>query len=120
MSIYFKPESLETHRRLESEILGLCASFFQRAMEDGDLPQGPLNAGELLYGLWSMAYGGQLLRTYNLPLDSMGVGDPGVTIRTLLQITLDGLQWKPFMTQAETTALFDTLENEYFKDIIVR
>jgi len=113
-----KPESLETHRRLEGEILGLCASFFQHAMEDGDLPEGSLNPGELLYGLWSMVYGGQLLRSYELPLESMGVSDPGVAIRTLLQITLDGLQWKPSMTLEETTVLFDYLENEYFKDII--
>jgi len=113
-----KPESLATYNRLEHEVLSLCANFFQQAMDDGDLAAGSLNAGELVYGLWSMVYGGQLLRGYNLPLKSMGVSEPGLAIRTLLQITLDGLQWKPFMTHAETTALFDSFENDYFEDII--
>ena len=115
-----KPESLKKFRALEANIIGLCASFFQDAMDDGDLPSGQLNATELVYGCWSMCYGGQLLRSYETPLSEMGVHDPGKAITSLLQATLNGLGWKPTMSPEDTEQLLEVLENDFFSEILAR
>ncbi|MFT6640256.1 MAG: AcrR family transcriptional regulator, partial [Flavobacteriaceae bacterium] len=111
-------QSLLSFRKLESGIITVCASIFQDAMDDGALPTGTLNAAELVYGMWSMCYGGQLLRTFSTPLTDMGVRDPGTSITTLLQVMLNGLDWKPLMSPEETMALRDHLENEFFTDTL--
>jgi AcrR family transcriptional regulator len=113
-------ESLSSFRKLESSIITVCASIFQDAMDDGELPIGTLNAAELVYGIWSMCYGGQLLRTFSTPLTDMGVRNPGTAITTLLQVMLNGLNWTPLMSPEETMALSAQLEHEFFTDTIAR
>jgi len=103
------------HHELEVGIIQLVASIIQDAMDDGDLPVGQLNAAELVYGLWSMSYGGQLLRSYQIPLKQLGIRDPGRAITTLIQTTLDGLGWQPSMTHEQTNALLIHFETEFFK-----
>lgn len=113
-------QSLSSFRKLQSSIITVCASIFQDAMDDGVLPTGTLNAAEFVYGMWSMCYGGQLLRTFSTPLTDMGVGDPGTAITTLLQVMLNGLNWQPLMTPEETSALRIHLENEFFTDTLAQ
>lgn len=113
-------KSLTTFRKLEKDILSLFASFFQDAIDDGSLPDGGLNAAELVYGTWSMCYGGQLLRSFSTPLTDMGVRDPGSSITTLLQTMLNGLSWKPLMMPEETNVLRKHFENEFFTDTLAR
>ena len=113
-------ESLTAFRQRERNILNLFASFFQNAIDDGSLPSNDLNAAELLYGVWSMCYGGQLLRSFSTPLTEMGVREPGNTITTLLQVMLNGLGWEPLMSPDETLALINHLENDYFTDILTQ
>lgn len=108
-------QSLEKHNKLQNVILQLVTNLIQEAINDGDLPAGHLNAAELVYGFWSMTYGGQLLRSYQIPLKEMGVLDPGSTITTLLQAMLDGLGWQPFMSAEATSNLVHQLRTEYFK-----
>ena len=113
-------ESLVKFRELETQIISICASIFQDAMDDGSLPTRELNAAELVYGMWSMCYGGQLLRTFSTPLQNMGVSNPGTAITTLLQVMLNGLEWTPLMTPEQTTALHTHLENQYFNDTLAQ
>ena len=114
------PASIEAFRHLEFSIISKFAGFFQMAMDDGSLPVGELNAAELVYGTWSMCYGGQLLRSFSTPLSEMGVRDSGTAITTLLQVLLNGLNWKPLMSPQETTVFRDHLENEFFTDTLAR
>ncbi len=103
------------HDELEFGIINLVAGIIQQAMDDGELPLGQLGASELVYGLWSMSYGGQLLRSYQIPLKQLGISDPGRTITTMMQATLDGLGWQPFMTREQTNTLLVHFETEFFK-----
>lgn len=112
--------SLAEFRQMEGKIISLCASIFQDAMDCGDLPVGELNAAELVYGVWSMCYGGQLLRSYETPLAEMGVSNPGRTLTLLLQSTLDGLKWNPTIPTEQTDALLLHLENEYFNEALAQ
>ena len=112
--------SLAEFRQMEAKIISLCASIFQDAMDCGDLPVGELNAAELVYGVWSMCYGGQLLRSYETPLAEMGVSNPGRTLTSLLQSTLDGLRWAPASTPEQTDALLLHLETEYFTEALAQ
>ncbi len=113
-------DSLSAFRSLEASIITLCASIFKDAMDDGDLPPGELNAAELVYGMWSMCYGGQLLRSYETPLAEMGVSNPGRAVTTLIQAMLNGLQWQPLMTQEQTDTLLHHLETDYFNETLAQ
>jgi AcrR family transcriptional regulator len=103
------------HDELEFGIISLVAGIIQQAMDDGELPVGQLGAAELVYGLWSMSYGGQILRSYQIPLKQLGVSNPGRAITTMMQATLDGLGWQPSMTREQTTTLLVHFETEFFK-----
>lgn len=108
-------QSRTTHFKIRSSIIALVTGVIQQAMDDGDLPIGQLNAEELVFGLWSMSYGAQLLRSYQIPLKQMGIRDSGRTITTMIQTTLDGLNWQPSMTHDQTNTLLIYLETEFFK-----
>lgn len=108
------PASLEKYHALEHSIIGLACGIFQTAIDNKELSNHSFKAIELVYGLWSMCYGGQLLRSYQLPLNELGVTDPGNTIIALAQVMLDGLGLKPAMSAAQTHALVEHLEFTYF------
>ena len=102
------------HQELQTGIISMVTSIVQQAMDDGELPSDHLNAAEVVYGLWSMNYGGQLLRSYDISLDQMGVHDPGRAITILTQATLDGLGWQPSMTFEQTDTLLNHLKTDFF------
>ncbi len=112
------PESRMQHDALELGIVNLVGGIVQCAKDAGDLPDNSLNAPEIVFGIWSMYHGGQLLRSYDFPLSRFGIHNPGGTITTMTQVALNGLGWTPLMDEAATNALLDTFQNNYFKDEI--
>lgn len=108
-------KSREIHSHLEQSIIGQVASIVQDAKDARDLPNSSLNAAEYVFGLWSLCHGGQLLRTYNLPLDSFGIRDPGRTITVMAQAALNGFGWQPLMNEEQTDELLTKFRTEYFR-----
>ena len=108
-------KSREIHDQLEQTIIDQVASIVQDAKDARDLPNSSLNAAEYVFGLWSLCHGGQLLRTYNLPLDSFGIRDPGRTITVIAQAALNGFGWQPLMNEAQTDELLTKLRTDYFR-----
>jgi len=110
--------SLEKYQSLEFKIIDLACNIFQRCIDNNELSNIQFKAIELVYGLWSMCYGGQLLRSYKLPLKQMGMENPGSSIINLAQLMLDGLQLQPSMSHQQTHLLVKNLESEYFADTL--
>jgi AcrR family transcriptional regulator len=107
-------KSREQHHLLEQKILQIVISFFDNAIRDGQLPVVSLNAKELVYGLWSMCYGGQLLCCYQRPLVSLELSDPAETMISLVQVMLDGLDWQPRMSAAQSNQLLERCRDDFF------
>jgi len=104
----------QRHAELEASIFNIVKSIVEDAMAAGDLPRGRLTAGDIVFGLWSMTHGAETLRSYNLPLNEMGVSDSGQAIVELLSCLLSGMQWKPLHHAEDPLELMQRLENEVF------
>ena len=106
--------SRDAHHKLEGAIIQIVAGFFEQAIVEKQLPKGNLHAKELVYGLWSMCHGAQLLRCYQKPLVNLNIGNPVNTIVSLIQVLLDGLNWQPGSTPAQTEDLIEHCSTEFF------
>ena len=107
--------SAQRHDELEKEIFVTVSGIVQSAIEDGDLPPNDaLNPVEIVYGLWALNYGGQLLQSYNIPLDALGVRNPTAALTQITIATLNGLQWQPLHQPDSCTELFARFRAELF------
>jgi len=89
-------ESQAEHDKLEHGLVGLVSSVVKAAMDAGELPKHKkLTPPEIVFGLWSMSMGGQLLQASDLPLQDFGVENPGLTLLRTVSATLDGYGWQP-------------------------
>lgn len=107
-------ESRETHDRLEQRIISLVAGIIQDALDDGDLPRSELTPVELVFALWSMCHGSQILRACGLPEGALGISDPGKVVLGFAQAALNGFGWQPLMNASETQRLMTEFEEQYF------
>lgn len=111
-------ESRATHEELEKGIISLVAGIIQSARDDGDLPRSELTPVELVFGLWSVCHGSQILRACGVPDGALGIGDPGKVIAEFAQAALNGFGWQPLMNAADTRRLMDEFEQHYFREEI--
>jgi len=92
--------SVDEHNQLEARLIGTVSQIVQDACNDKDLQlDETLNPVELVFGLWSMSYGGQLIQHANVPLKELGIRDPGATLIRTSNAMLDGLGWTPLSTK---------------------
>jgi len=82
----------------------------------GELPQSELTVSELVFAMWSLSYGGQLLCSYDLDLAGIGVPDPNGALTRCCAAALDGLGWQPLFDAAAHTELQNRLRTELFAD----
>lgn len=111
------PDSLGEHRRIETSLIGTVSAIVADAIKDGELElDDAINPVELVFGLWSLSYGGQLIQTYDIPLQELGVRDPGASlIRTSLAM-LDGLQWQPLSANFNYDQTLVRVQSEIFSE----
>ncbi len=110
------PTSLQRHDELEQLVIGSVANIVQDAINDGDLPASSLNPVEIVFGLWSMSYGGQLLQSYDIPLQELGVRDPGNVLTRMVSLTLDGLGWKPLLDEEQWIKTHQRIRKQLFAE----
>jgi len=90
------------HEELMHSIFSTVKSIVEDAMRDGDLPNEPTSAADMVFGFWSLNHGAQALRTNQYPLENMGISEPGAATMSVLQSLLDGLGWKKDQLQHAT------------------
>ncbi len=111
-----EPASLEQHNQLEQSILETVAGLVQAAINDGELPQPEeLNPMEIVYGLWSTCYGGQLIDNSEVSLIELGIPDTNRALIRTASLIMDGLQWKPLNTKQHLNQLVSKFETNLFE-----
>lgn len=93
-------KSLLRHQSLEAGLIGQVAAVVQDALKSGDLP--PLqhfDPYELVFGLWSLGHGGQVLLSFNLPLEKLGIKNAQNALLSTMFAILDGLNWRPLTSE---------------------
>jgi len=110
-------ESLNKHDCLEKDIIGAVTKVVIQAIEAGELPKNKhLNPAQIVFGLWSLCSGGQLLQSSEIPLEEFGVERPDETLIRSAAMMLDGLGWQPLYTEAQFKKLLCRFEAELFVD----
>ncbi len=111
------PESLDEHNRLEAALIGIVANIVNDAIYASELQlDDSLNPVELVFGLWSLSYGSQLIQSYNIPLQQLGVRDAVNAITRLSGAMLDGLGWQPLGHEFDYDETLKRIADEVFAD----
>jgi len=108
--------SLQRHDDLELRIIGTVSSVVQDAIDAGELPSSSMNPIEIVFSLWSLSYGGQLLQTYDIPLEAMGLSNPGRALARMASACLDGLGWQPLSSEKSDREMHKRFQTELFAD----
>jgi len=110
-------QSRQQHDELEQRIVSLVSSVVLEAVTKGDLelPK-DLTAVELVFTLWSLNHGGQLLQASDLPLEDFGIRNPNKALIKSLTLMLDGLNWQPLHNHEHFAVLVNDFQNNLFKE----
>ncbi|MEE9319842.1 MAG: TetR/AcrR family transcriptional regulator [Granulosicoccus sp.] len=112
--------SLHKHGAMEQQLTSTVSGIIQDAIDAGELKSSLLNPGELVFTLWSLSHGGQLLQSYDVPLDAMGVRDPGMALSNMISACLDGLGMQPHSSKLNFDVLYQRFRTELFAEEVQR
>ena len=114
-------QKLQEMSALEHEITQLCMNLVKEAMESGDIP-GTANhtADSIVFGFWSMLYGGTLLAQSDIPLEALGFSPAITMLWQNSQRLMDAWGWQPLGKGTDTDALFTKLCSALFADEVCR
>ncbi len=107
--------SMERHTSLEKQIFGCVVDIVESAIHDGQLVQPEQQSvPNIVFGLWSMCFGGQILTTtHHVDLQMLGINNPQLALMRMGSVTMDGLNWMPLHNQTSFIEL-QTKYQEYF------
>lgn len=89
-------ERQEVLRNCEGRCMHTVAGVVRDAVAGGDLELARGHGVEdIVFGLWSLVFGGMLLELTSPSLADVGIGDPRQAIRRNCNALLDGLGWQP-------------------------
>lgn len=80
----------------EAACMGTVGTVIRDAVDAGDLRLPRRHTvNDVLYGLWSLTYGGLAIAMTSPSLPDIGIADPHAAIRRNCNAMLDGLDWQP-------------------------
>jgi AcrR family transcriptional regulator len=100
----------------EAKCPQIAAGIVRDAIAQGDLvlPKG-LSPEQLVFGLWSMYFGGLFLMSSEVDLERRGgVAEPMNALRRSAAAVLDGYGWKPLSTEWD----YDATRKRFAKEVI--
>lgn len=108
-------ESREKMASTELYIQKLVAQPVYDAIAKGELQLNRVTPEELVFGLWSMCYGGLLVL---LAAPKFSFDAPHKKLRYVLEIFLDGLNWRDLSTDFDYTQSYKRICDEVLADEI--
>ena len=114
-------EKLQELNALEHEITQLCMSLVNEAIAAGDISSSENHAADsIVFGFWSMLYGGMLLAQSDIPLEDLGFSPAINMLWRNSQHLLDAYGWQPLIGNTDIDALFNSLCAALFADEVCR
>ncbi len=104
----------------EMRCLTLVAGVVRDAIASGDLQLESATPDQVVFGLWSITYGGYSIMDSEETLRQMGIESGFQLVRDNSNRLLDGYGWKPFSTEQNFDLVFDRVEQEVFGDGPIR
>lgn len=110
-------DSLQRHAERAQRVHATIAGIVFAARQRGELPDDPrLAPMELVYGLWSLSFGGLTLQTFDIDFAEMGVADPDRALEVLASCALDGVGWRPLSSEHDYATSAARIARELFAD----
>lgn len=105
---------------LEQQVTGVVMDIVNDAINSGDIPRQSEPTGEvkdsIVFGLWTMGYGSNLLHLSGIPFDKLGMRQPLDIAWINSNKLLDSYQWKPLSTEVDIHALQNRLTEELYSE----
>ena len=114
-------DKLEEMNALEREITQLCVNLVNEAIDNGDITSiDDHTADTIVFGFWSMLYGGMLLSQSDIPLEDLGFSPVIAMLWQNSQRLLDAYGWQPPGKSTDTDALFSQLCSALFAEEVCK
>jgi AcrR family transcriptional regulator len=113
----------EGRRRLletcESNCMAITTGIVRDAVAAGDLvlpAEDPLAPEKLVFGLWSLTFGGYSIAVTSPALPQLGIVDAPAAIRVGCNHLLDGCGWLPHSSKIGLEQLWERITTELFRE----
>jgi len=113
-------EKISDHKQteilsLEQQVTGIVMEIVHDAIVAGDIPaEYKDDIDGIVFGLWTMGYGSNLLHLSGIPFDKLGMREPLDIAWTNSHKLLDSYLWRPLASNMDIYALRDKLIDELF------
>ncbi len=111
------PEKQQQLLLLEQQVTSIVLEIVREAIRDGDIPADqPGLPDSIVFGLWTMGYGSNLLHLTGIPFEQLGMRQPLDIVWINSHKLLDSYQWQPLSEHFDIQALQRKLTTELFAD----
>lgn len=102
-------------KALDIRAVALSTGVIQEAVDAGELslPES-MRPEELIFSMWAMLWGAASIMRSDMPLRNAGVHHPPTAIHFSLGVLLDGLGWRPLMSEFDYRATRKRVYREVF------
>lgn len=102
----------------ELKCISLVGGIVRDGIAAGDLtmPEN-ISPDQLVFGLWSVTYGGYSIMEGEHTLEQMGIADGFQMVRSINNRLLDGFNWKPLSSRFDFDATYDQVRKEIFNGL---
>lgn len=102
-------------RECEAGCMQVVARLVRESLSQGELPAlDHLTPEEMVFGLWAITFGSQILTASSPSLQALGVFDPIRTIRIHCCQLLNGFRWQPIQSEQEYLKTVEDISAEYY------
>ncbi len=101
----------------EIKCISLVSGLVRDAIASGDLDlPGPISPDQVVFGLWSLTYGGYSIMESQETLIQMGIDDGFQMVRDLSNQFLDGFGWRPLSRETSYDQVYERVQQQLFPD----
>jgi AcrR family transcriptional regulator len=114
-------DKLHELNALEHEITQLCVDLVNEAIDKGDIDHSANHTADtIVFGFWSMLYGGMLLAQSDIPLEDLGFSPVVTMLWHNSQRLMDAYGWQPLSRDIDNDALFTQLCSALFAEEVCK
>lgn len=111
------PEKQAEILQLEQTITGIVIDIVLDAMKDGDIPADEDHVPDgIVFGLWTMGYGSNLLHLSDIPFEKLGMRPPLEMAWINSNRLLDSYHWQPLSQAFDIHAMREKIVNDLYAE----
>ncbi len=99
----------------ETSCMSVVAGVVRDGVAAGDLAMSDGEIEQLVFGLWSLAWGARSIMAASLAIEKFGISEPEAALTANYQVLLDGYQWRPLSTEWDYVATAERIRDELIR-----